>query len=391
MPVNLSFDNLENAFASKSNADLNRSYLLFKAIASNSLVSMMEPLTAFGLKVGLPVKAILKATIFKHFVGGENINECESTMDKLHKYGVGSILDYSVEGSEDEAFHEATAQEIIRTIHKAKNNPKIPFTVFKPTGLITFSLLEKVSAGALLTDNEHREWLNCTERIERVCRTAYENNVKIFMDAEDTWIQKAIDFLAAQMMEKFNKEKVTVYNTIQLYRTDRLEHLKQAYKDACDKNYILGEKLVRGAYMEKERERAAKMNYPDPIQPDKAASDKAYDEAIRFCVDHIDRIAICAGTHNENSSYLLANLMEEKHIDKKHPHIWFSQLLGMSDHISFNLAVAGYNVCKYVPYGPVKSVMPYLFRRAKENTSVKGQTGRELSLILKETLWKDSN
>ena len=309
---------------------------------------------------------------------------CEETINKLHQYGVGSILDYSVEGSEDEAFHEATAQEIIRNIRKARNNPKIPFTVFKPTGLITFSLLEKVSAGALLTDDEHREWLACTERIERVCRTAYENNVRIFMDAEETWIQKAIDFLAAQMMEKFNKERCIVYNTIQMYRVDRLEHLRNAYKEACEKNYFLGEKIVRGAYMEKERERARQFNYPDPIQPDKVAADRDYDESLRFCVDHIDRIAICAGTHNERSSYLLANLMELKGVDKKHEHIWFSQLLGMSDHISFNLAKAGYNVCKYVPYGPVKSVMPYLFRRAKENTSVKGQTGRELSLILKE-------
>lgn len=380
----LSFDNIENAFAGKTNTDLNRSYVLFKAIDSNLLVRTMEPLSRIAFGMRLPINGLVKATIFKQFVGGETIEDCEQTMNRLHDYGIGSILDYSVEGKHNEESFEHGMIEIMHTIDRAKNNPKIPFCVFKTTGLASIDLLERVSDHTILDVTDSKQWEKVTTRVHKICEHAAKNNVRIFIDAEESWIQDAIDSLADQNMEMFNKKEAIVYNTLQFYRHDRLAFLKTSYERSKAKGYKLGIKLVRGAYMEKERERAIAKGYESPIQPDKTASDNDYNEALKFCIEHLDDISICAGTHNEASSMFLVKLMAEKQIPKNHQHIWFSQLLGMSDHISYNLSKAGYNVCKYVPYGPVRDVMPYLLRRAKENTSVKGQTGRELSLIMKE-------
>ncbi len=382
--TNLSFDNTEIAFRSKSNRDLQRSYLLFKAIGYNWLVKMGPPLVEFAFRIKVPIKGLIKNTVFKQFCGGESMNECDATMQHLYEFGIGSILDYSVEGKEAESEFEHTTEETILTVLKAADNKQIPFCVFKVTGLARFDLLAKVNAKEPLISAEQLEFDKVKERVERICRKAYDLKVRIFIDAEESWIQDTIDGLAREMMLKFNKDVATVYNTVQLYRHDRLAFLKHSYEDALKHNYQLGIKLVRGAYMEKEAARAIEKGYTNPIQPDKQSSDNDYNEALRFCVERIDRLNICAGTHNENSSMLLVQLMQQKNIRPNDNRIYFSQLFGMSDHISFNLSSAGYNVAKYLPYGPVHSVMPYLFRRAAENTSVKGQSGRELTLISKE-------
>ena len=382
--TSLSFDNIENAFSGKSAMDLNRSYVLFKAISNNALVRTMEPLSSIAFALHLPIKGLVKATIFKQFVGGETIEDCQHMIDKLYQSGVGSILDYSVEGKESEESFEHTTLETMHTIDRAANNPKIPFCVFKVTGLGSFSVLEKASSSSMLDITDQKQWERIAERVHKICAHAAAKNVRIFIDAEESWIQPAIDQLAEKNMELFNTKTCIVYNTIQLYRHDKLDFLKAAHKRAKAKGYLLGLKLVRGAYMEKERARAIEKNYTPPIQVNKKAADYDYNQALKYCISHVDEISICAGTHNENSSMLLVNLMKEKKVAANSQHVWFSQLLGMSDHISFNLSKAGYNVCKYVPYGPVREVMPYLLRRAKENTSVKGQTGRELSLIIKE-------
>ncbi len=382
--TNLSLENTEIAFRSKSNSDLQRSYYLFKAIGYNWLVKVGPSLVETAFKIHLPISGIIKATVFKQFCGGETIEDCVQTMKHLHDYGIGSILDYSVEGKEEEKEFEHTTEETLLTIDKATNNPQIPFCVFKVTGLARFDLLAKVNAREALSVSEQEEFDKVKNRVERICRKAFDNNVRIFIDAEETWIQDTIDALAREMMLKFNKEEAIVYNTIQLYRHDRLAFLKASYEDALKHNYYLGLKLVRGAYMEKEAARAAEMGYPNPIQPTKQSCDADYNAALTFCVERVDKISICAGTHNEQSSMLLAQLMQKHSLPNNDRRIYFSQLFGMSDHISFNLSSAGYNVAKYLPYGPVKSVMPYLFRRAAENTSVKGQSGRELTLISKE-------
>jgi proline dehydrogenase len=385
MPLqNLSFNNTETAFRSKSDSDLRRSYILFKAIGYNWLVNAGPVLVKTAFALSLPIKGLVRATVFKQFCGGESMNDCDATMKHLYRYGIGSILDYSVEGKEAEQEFDHTMEETIATVLKAKGNRQIPFCVFKVTGLARFDLLAKVNAGQSLSEDERTEFLKVEQRIERICKTAYENNVRIFIDAEESWIQDSIDGLAAKMMAKFNGSRAIVFNTIQLYRHDRLAYLKNSFAEARRSGYFYGVKLVRGAYMEKERERAAKMGYQSPIQPDKASSDSDYDEALRFCLEHIDFISLCAGTHNENSSLLLASLMEQKGLANNDERIYFSQLFGMSDHISYNLSAAGYNVAKYLPYGPVEAVLPYLIRRAQENTSAKGQAGRELTLITNE-------
>ncbi len=380
----LSFNNTEISFSGKSNKDLNRSYWLFKMVSNPTFVSMGKSLTNFAIKMHLPIKGIIKATIFKQFCGGETIEECSKAINELGKYNVGTILDYSVEGKESENDFDACMNETIETVRKAKNDLHIPFCVFKVTGLARFAILEKVSAKIALTSEEHLEYDRIKNRVNAICKTANEAGVPIFIDAEESWIQEAIDTMANQMMVLYNTEKAIVYNTYQLYRKDRLSYLKYSFSLAEKSNYFLGAKLVRGAYMEKERKRAEEKNYPSPIQDTKEDTDKDYDSAIEFCTDNISRIAICAGTHNEKSSMKLAEQMQRKNITTDNKHIYFSQLLGMSDHISFNLANAHYNVAKYVPYGPVNEVLPYLIRRAQENTSVKGQTGRELNLIMKE-------
>lgn len=381
----ISFDNTEVAFASKTDKDLQWSYRLFKLIEKPWKVKFGKFATNASFALRLPVKGMIRKTIFKQFCGGENIEDCQVKIDLLDKYGIGTILDYSVEGKTSDADLDFTRDEIIRTVHMARDNSAIPFSVFKPTGIARIDLLERANdVSAKLNEKDQADLDAVIGRIDSICKAAYDEGVPLFIDAEDSWYQDIIDRIVNQMMAKYNKEKVVVYNTLQMYRHDRLDFLKKTYEEAVSGGYFVGIKLVRGAYMEKERERAAEKGYKDPIQPDKAATDRDYDLAIAFMVEHIDRFAICAGTHNEESSAKLVKLMEDKGIGKDDKRVYFAQLLGMSDHISFNLSNAGFNVAKYVPYGPIKEVMPYLIRRAEENTSVAGQMGRELSLIIKE-------
>ncbi|WP_343534650.1 proline dehydrogenase family protein [Pedobacter sp.] len=380
----IDFNNTEVAFRHKTDAELKQAYWLFKIIGSNFLTKVGPPITNFMLNVGLPIQGAIKATIFKQFCGGETIAECEHTIEQLHQGKVGTILDYSVEGEDEEHVFDFTCEEIIRTIVRADGDPRIPITVFKITGIGRFALLEKLDAKQELNATEKEEFERVKVRCEKICRTAYERSVPVMIDAEETWIQNTIDLLAIEMMMKFNKEKLIVFNTYQIYRHDKLTSLQADLLIAKEADFILGAKLVRGAYMEKERKRAEEMGYLSPIQVDKAATDKDYNEALRFCVDNIDRVGFVCGTHNEESSRLLTELIDENNIAHNHPHVYFAQLLGMSDNLSFNLSNVGYNVAKYVPYGPIKAVMPYLFRRAQENTSVAGQTSRELSLISRE-------
>lgn len=382
----ISFDNTEKAFISKSDADLKRSYRLFKIIGNPTVVKLGGLLTPIALKLHLPIKGIIRNTIYKQFVGGETIEDCNKTITELGKYNIGTILDYSIEGKESEADFDACCTETIETIHRARGDKHIPFCVFKVTGLARFALLEKVSARETLSAGEKQEWERVRARVHKICSEAFTNDKPVFLDAEESWIQQAIDDLCNENKERFNKKSAIVYNTYQLYRHDRLAYLEQSIRHARQNNYFAGAKLVRGAYMEKERKRAKERGYPSPIQPDKESSDRDYDKALELCVQNIDVVGLCAGTHNEKSSMHLVSLMNRHCIEPSDKRVYFSQLLGMSDHISYNLSLAGYNVAKYVPYGPVKEVLPYLLRRAAENTSVKGQTGRELSLIIKEKL-----
>jgi proline dehydrogenase len=378
------FSNSEIAFSGKSNADLTRAYWLFKAISSNLLVKIGPPITTFAMAIGLPVAPIIRATIFRHFCGGESIDACNNTIQELAKFKIGTILDYSAEGAETESSFDATTQETIATIERAKGDDKISFAVFKVTGIASITLLEKMDAGGSLSPAEQAAFKRVSDRMYEICKAAHGANVRIFIDAEESWIQKTIDALAFQMMAHFNKADAIVYNTYQFYRHDRLAAMQSAHEKLKAAGLYFGIKLVRGAYMEKERARAAAKNYEDPIQINKNASDAAYDSALDYCVANLADISICAGTHNENSSMHLVNLMAQHGIAANDRRVYFSQLLGMSDNLSYNLSEAGYNVAKYVPYGPVKKVLPYLFRRAEENTAIAGQMGRELSLIVAE-------
>jgi proline dehydrogenase len=381
----VSFDNTEIAFQSKSNKDLKRAYWLFKIIASPTIVKIGKFSTNLALNIGLPIKKPVKATIFKQFCGGETIEECTNAINHLGKFHVGTILDYSVEGKTSDEDFDKTAEIIISTIHRAKNDTNIPFAVFKVTGIARFDLLEKASdKNHQLTEKEQSEVQVIINRIDKIAKAAFDSKVPLFIDAEETWIQDAIDTWTFDMMLKYNKEEAIVFNTLQMYRHDRLAFLKECLKLAKENNVHYGIKLVRGAYMEKERERALKMGYPSPIQPTKEATDKDYNIALELIVQHAESFALCAGSHNEDSSMILTKLLKQYEIASNDNRFYFAQLLGMSDHISYNLAHEGYLVAKYVPFGPVKEVMPYLLRRADENTSVAGQTGRELSLIMKE-------
>ncbi|MBL7942843.1 MAG: proline dehydrogenase family protein [Flavobacteriales bacterium] len=380
----VSFSNTEVAFSSKSDGELLKAYYLFKLISSPWLVNTGKVLVNIALKLRIPIGWAIRGNVFKQFCGGENIAQCARATRVLDKFHIGTILDYSVEGKESEADLDHTCQEIMRTLETAKGNPHIPFSVFKVTGISRFALLEKINAGSSLNTDEQAEWQRVRKRVDNICALAHSTGTPIFIDAEDSWIQDAIDGLAEEMMEKYNKNEFVIYTTAQLYRHDRLEYLKQLHQRAKKSGYKVGVKLVRGAYMEKERRRAAEMGYRDPIQPDKLSSDRDFDLALEYCVEHINDIAICCGSHNEESSLKLVKLIEARGLQHNDKRIYFAQLFGMSDHISFNLAHAGFNVAKYVPYGPIREVIPYLIRRAQENTSVKGQTGRELSLIIAE-------
>lgn len=380
----LDFQDTQIAFGDKSNKELKEKFRLFKLMNSPFLTGIGTRATEFFLKIGLPINALVKSTIFRQFCGGETIEECQPTIDKLGASHIGTILDYSVEGKSDEKVFESTKNEIYRTVTRASEDENVPFAVFKVTGVARVELLEKLSAGRELLRGEQAEWERTKARVNEICEYAHTLEQPVFIDAEESWLQNAIDDLATEMMEKFNREKPIIFNTLQLYRYDRLAFLKKSFAEAEAGNYFLAVKLVRGAYMEKERERAEEMNYPSPIQPDKAATDRDYDAAIEFCLENIDKIAFVAGTHNEQSVRRLTELLHEKGISPNHPHVFFSQLYGMSDNLSYVLAKNDYNVSKYVPYGPVKDALPYLIRRAKENTSVIGQMSRELELINQE-------
>lgn len=387
----ISFENTEIAFRYKTNNELKKAYILFKAIAKPWLVKTGSTLLQFSLKTRIPVKWILKPTIYSHFVGGEYIAECKKTVGKLKAYNVKAILDYSVEGKENDEDINLALNETLASIKNAANDPNIPFAVFKPTAFSKSYILEKVSAAEEMSPEDEIEYKKFTDRVNLLCKTAFESDIPILIDAEDHCFQLAIDKLVIEMMEKYNKKKPIVFITLQMYRWDRLEFLKDLLIQATDKNYFLGTKYVRGAYMERERERAQKMGYKDPIQADKESTDRDYNAALKFSIENIDRMSIFNGTHNEESSRYLTELMKEKNLEKNDPRIWFSQLFGMSDHISFNLSEQGYNVAKYLPYGPVKYVMPYLIRRTEENTSVAGQTSRELNLLAKEMKRRKQN
>jgi proline dehydrogenase len=381
----LSFENTEIAFKSKSTPDLKRAYWLFKIVSSPIIVKIGKVATNFALSLRLPIRKIVKATIFKQFCGGESIEDCRNKMEELATFKVGTILDYSIEGKTTDEDFEQTVEIIIQTIQEGINNKNIPFAVFKVTGIGSINLLEMASdENCILNESQILELEGIKNRIERICAAAHNAMIPVFIDAEESWIQAIIDTWALEMMLKYNLEKAIVYNTLQMYRHDRLAFLTSCYENAKKHGIKYGVKLVRGAYMEKERARAQKLGYPSPIYPDKNASDVAYNTALKFILEHEMLFALCAGTHNEESSLNLTKLMNEHKIDKSDKRIFYSQLFGMSDNISYNLANDGYNVAKYLPYGPVKETLPYLIRRAQENTSVEGQTGRELSLIIKE-------
>lgn len=380
----LSFSDTKIAFKDKSDSELRRAFLLFKFISYPILLKIGKPLLNIALWLHLPVEGIIKATVFSHFCGGENLAETKNTIQRLAANGVKGIPDYSVEGKESDADFERVTNEIITIIGFVKGNPNTPFAVFKPTGIARFGLLEKINSKIKLTSEEENEYRNVAERFDRICQAAFDANVCVMVDAEETWIQDAIDEMTEEMMKKYNREKAVVFNTLQLYRHDRLAFLKATVEKAKSENWFPAFKLVRGAYMEKERDRAEKTGYTSPIHKTKNEVDRDYDSALDYCLDNFPFVSVFAGTHNEESSLHLVKKMQDKNIAKNDKHIYFSQLFGMSDNISFNLASEGYNVAKYIPYGPVKDVMPYLIRRAEENTSVAGQTGRELRLIISE-------
>lgn len=372
------------AFSQYTDRGLLRAYWLFRIIGIPWLSSVGGSVSKAALALHLPIKGMIKATIFKHFCGGETIEESLATAQKLGDGGLGTILDYSVEGQEDDDTLDHTTEEILASIAMAAKRKDIPFSVFKPSGISPTHLLSSVSEGRTLSAEDEREWKLVLARMERICAAAAQAGVPVLVDAEESWMQPAIDGMATRMMERFNRERAIVYNTIQHYRHDRLAFLKAAYDAAQKDGYHLGVKLVRGAYMEKERAAAEKEGRPSPIHSDKAAVDRDYDEALRFCAERVDHMAVMVGTHNEQSTLLMARLMDEHRIARNDRRVFFAQLLGMSDNISYNMAAAGYNVAKYVPYGPVREVLPYLIRRAAENTSARGQMGRELGMIVAE-------
>ncbi|WP_055562457.1 proline dehydrogenase family protein [Hymenobacter sp. AT01-02] len=381
----LSFEDTAVAFASKSDGELRKMYALFAAMNNNSLVKTGGGLMKTALKWHVPgTKFLIKNSIFDQFCGGESIQECLPVIQELARYQIGTILDYSVEGEGTDKSFDETTTELLATIDLAHRSESIPFSVFKVTGVADSAILEKVQRGVALTPTEQASYERSKKRINAICARAHQYGVRVFIDAEESWFQETIDQLTYEMMQRYNRESAIVWNTYQLYRQDRLDAIKKAYEDAVQGGYYLGGKLVRGAYMEKEARVAASQGRQNPINPSKQATDDLYNESLRFCVEHADHISICAGTHNEASSLLLTELMQENGLQPNDPRMWFAQLYGMSDNLTYNLANAGYNTAKYVPYGPVASVMPYLLRRADENTAIAGQTSREFLLIQKE-------
>ena len=401
MNTNISFDNTEIAFAYKSDKDLKHSHWLYSLMGKPWLVQMGTRLAPWSIRVGLPVKGMIRRTISKQFIGGESLEQTIPVAKQLAQYNVDVILDYAVEGKEGEDNYQHACDEFIRVINFAATQPNAPFMSVKVTGMARFALLEKIhslmnasGAGNLieryndalfkLSADELNEWQRVVDRTVKICEAASKTSVGFLVDAEETWIQDPLDALTMLMMEKYNKTKLVIYNTLQMYRHDRLDFLHKSYEAAKEQNFLLGIKLVRGAYMEKERARAVEKGYPSPIYPNKKATDEGFNDAVRFCIDHLDQIGVMIATHNDYSNMLGVELLQEKNLPLSHPHVAFSQLFGMSDNITFNLAKAGCHVSKYLPFGPIKDVVPYLMRRAQENTSVGGQTSRELSLVEKE-------
>ena len=378
------FDNTEIAFQLKSDANLERAYFLFKMISKEPLVRIGTAATKFALNLNLPVEGLIRSTVFDHFCGGVNEKDCLPVVDSLLEAQVYSVLDYSVEGKAEESQFDATMEKVIELTRFADKKEAMPFSVFKPTGLGRFKIWQKLTEKEALSESEQQEWNRIVARYERICEVAHECNVTLLIDGEETWMQDAADELCERMMEKYNKEKVTVFNTLQCYRWDRLDYLKEQHQRAKAKGYKLGFKIVRGAYMEKENERAEEKGYPTPICGSKQATDEHFNSVVQYILDNLEDISLFLGSHNEQSSYLALEIMDAKGLLRNDNRIWFGQLYGMSDHISYNLAAEGYNVAKYIPFGPVKDVMPYLIRRAEENTSVAGQTSRELDLLKRE-------
>ncbi len=378
------FNNSEIAFRDKSNNTLRQSQLLFKVMNSEGLVKLGKSLVNFAFAIRFPVNGIIRATIYRHFVGGETIEDCSKVVNKLYERNVGSILDFAVEGEENEDIFDSTCAEVIRTVEYAQKHQEVPFSAFKITGIGRFDLLVKVSEKEPLNVEEQGEYERVVKRVDDIFKRGYELGVPILIDAEHSWIQPMLDDLVMEMMAKYNKEKAIVQNTYQMYRHDSIARIKEHHKMALDGGFKFGLKIVRGAYMEIERARALEKGYPSPIQPDKPATDRDFDAIMRYFIENVDTIDFMVATHNEKSTQLLADLLAEFNLPKNHPSIYFAQLYGMSDHITYNLAEHGYNVVKYVPYGEIKTMMPYLFRRAEENTSVKGQSSRELNLINQE-------
>ena len=382
--MKIDFNNTEVAFQNKTNFELRKAHLLFSSLAYPRLVNILKKLTEFALKIKLPIKGIIKATVYKQFVGGETILECDAQIDQLEKQHVGAILDYSAEGKTAESDFDYTTQLTIDTILHAKANSDVPFSVFKPSGLGRFELYEKVASKEELTAQEKEEWQRVLARYEKIAKSSKEHSIPVLIDAEESWIQEPIDSIVTRLMERYNAERALIFNTAQMYRWDRLDHLKSAVIRAKEKGYFYGIKIVRGAYMEKERARAAKRNYKDPIQPTKEATDNDFNSAIDLLLANYETVSTVVATHNAQSTQFCIDKMDEFGISKENPKVYMAQLYGMSDNLSMNVAHDGYNVVKYVPFGPLTDVMPYLFRRAEENTSVKGQTGRELQLIKQE-------
>lgn len=382
--LNLDFQDTATAFADRTDKELKEKYRMFRLMNSPVLNGLGTGMAKFALSMGLPVEGLIKNTVYEQFCGGETIEECQPVIERLGRSGIGTILDYSVEGKTTEAEFDSTKDEIIRTIERARNDDRIPFAVFKMSGIAPLGTLEKMSAKKALDAKGQTKCEHIHSRVEAICSFAAEIGQPIFIDAEESWIQDAIDRLATEMMERFNRGRAIVYNTIQLYRKDRLQFLRESRRRASKDGYILGVKLVRGAYMEKERERSEEMGYPSPIHDDKVATDADYNSAIEYCLKHLDEVSFVAGTHNEASTRMLAERVLAEGMIPNHPHIYFSQLYGMSDNLSYVLAKHGFNVSKYLPYGPVRDALPYLIRRAEENTSVAGQVSRELDLIAKE-------
>jgi len=382
--MNRIFEDTSTAFSLKSDSELERAYFLFKMIANEPLVKIGTAMTNFALKARLPVDGLIRATVFDHFCGGVSEEDCMTVVDKMWSKGVCSVLDYSVEGKDTEDPLDDALEKTLKILDFVKELDAIPFAVFKPSGYGRVALFQKIGEGKPLSKKEKQEWDRVVYRFETTCKKAHYLDVSLLIDAEESWMQDAADELVEEMMRKYNKEKAIIFNTLQLYRWDRMDYLKELHSKANKEGFKIGIKTVRGAYMEKENERALENNYPTPICATKSESDSNYDKTVDYIVEHLDRISLFSGTHNELSSYKLMELMEQKGIPHDDNRIWFGQLYGMSDHISYNLADKGYNVAKYLPFGPVRDVMPYLIRRAEENTSVAGQTNRELELLKKE-------